>query len=197
MGSHGHLELILNDGTSKKAETYHDGPVYVVNVLQELAILLGRENKSIADIDLQRWFDTLLDVTRSKVVPDYESPGADYCTINQKERKVDVDSSFIYDGDNISRPDHRRLDIDLENPRASGFNYDPGSLKAALKILVRRDAVFWKDGPLQESYYSDKIDSPIPFSAQPRELLLVNSIKGRPVLFEFDGENFNHREYNK
>lgn len=197
MGSPGHLELILTDGTVKRAEVYSDGPTYVVSVLQELAIQAGREKKSIVDLDLQRWFDDIVNLTRSNAVVTFKSPSAIYCTIEQRVRKINVDSSFVYDSDETSA-DKRRLVVDLENPHnRSGFGYDPKSLKAALKVLVERDTVFWTDGRLQEEYYSDRIDSPVPFMVQRGELLLVNSIRKNAVLFEFDGENFNEREYNK
>ncbi len=196
MGSHGHLELILEDGTARRAEVYCDGPAYVVWLLQELAIRAGRENKSISYLNLQEWFNSVVKTTDSKVTDSYEIPSASYCRIDQRERRIDVDSFFVYDGDKFSE-DRRRLVVDLENPHnLYGFAYDPKSLKASLKVLGRRDAVFWKD-EVRQDFYSDKIDAPVPFKVQGGELLLIDSISSNQALFEFDGVNFKERQYSQ
>lgn len=197
MGSHGHLELILEDGTIKKAEVYFDGPLYIANVIQDLAILVGKENKSISDLDLQNWFRRVTRLTDSKVTESYDRPLSDYFRIDQKEGKIEVNPSFVYDGDEISE-DNRRLVVDLENPKDYfGFLYDAKALKAALKILNHRDSLYWKDGPFEKKYFSDTIDAPVPFRAEYQEMLLVNSVNGKVTLFEMGANNFRERPYNQ
>jgi hypothetical protein len=197
MGSFGNLELILKDGRVMRAEVYSDGPSYIVQAIQELAIYAARENKSIFDLDLDRWFERFTEATGSKVVEAYEDASANYCTIDQMKSRVDVDSFFVYDGDEISA-DNRRTAVDLANPHNQyHFNYDPMSLRAALKILSREDYVFWKDGIHQNESYSDNIDAQFPSRPLLGDYLLIDSIEKRPVLFRFDGKTFEEVAYNK
>ncbi|MBT5023521.1 hypothetical protein HOK51_01625 [Candidatus Woesearchaeota archaeon] len=193
MGSQGHLELILKDGTLRKTEVYFDGPDYVANVLQDLARFAGGENKSITKLDLDPWFEKIMFRKDSKEINTYDAESANYCRINQQTGRIDVDSGYVCDEDenNLSK----RI-IDLENPHNNyGFNYDPQELKAALKILGCRDNVFWKDEDNQ-TFYSDTIDEEVPFKVQKGEYLLVSSIDNKKTLFEFDGTKFIEKKVN-
>ena len=197
MGSHGHLEVILNENNTIKLETGMDGHHYIIEVLQELAIIAGRENKSIKDLDLSKWVVNTLNIRESEIVEKYDSPYADYCKVDQREKRIEVDSSYVFNPDEVNNKGIR-TNIDLENPQDPyEIGYNLGSLKASLKILGYKNSVFWKDSENTKEDYKDVIDSEVPFKVEKGELLLIDSAISRPVLFEFDGEKFKEREYNK
>ncbi|MCM2325977.1 MAG: hypothetical protein NDI94_05940 [Candidatus Woesearchaeota archaeon] len=196
MGSFGNLELILKDGTVKRAEVYSDGPSYIAHALEELAIYAARENRSIFDIDLDGWFDRFTKATDSRIVDSYEDPSANYCSIDQLKSRIDVDSFFVYDGDEMSA-DGKRTAVDLANPHNQyHFSYDQRSLRAALKILSKEDYVFWKDGIHQQTYYKDVIDAQFPLKPAAGEYLLIDSIKSSRVLFRLEETGFIEINYN-